>query len=328
MKAVVFRKYGPPEVLRIQDVPKPAPKDNEVLVKIITTAVNDYDWSMIRGKPFLYRLMFGLFRPKRSIPGMEMAGIVESAGTNVSEFSIGDRVYGDTSDHGFGTYAEYMAIDQQALVKIPPNMSFEEATTISHAAMLAYQGLVEVGNLRDGMKILINGAGGGMGMFGLQIAKQYSTHVTGVDTGNKLDEMKRLGFDRVIDYKQTDFTKEGEKYDLIVDAKSTRSAKAYRRALTNEGLYVTVGGYLNRLMGLLFAQKLLGYKNIKIVALKPNKDLHHIHKLYEQGKIKCTIDGPYPLEKSAEAVRRFGEGKHTGKVVISVTRDLGLEIRD
>ena len=319
MKALVFKKYGSPEVLQLREITKPTPEENEVLVRIHATAVNDYDWSMIRGKPYLYRLLFGLLKPKHQIPGMELSGTIEALGTNAKSFKIGDHVYGDISTYGFGGFAEYVCINEKALVIKPDKMRFEEATAIPHAATLALQGLVDAGDIKKGQKILINGAGGGMGTFGLQIAKLYDAEVTGVDTGDKLKMMEEIGFDHIIDYKKEDFTKNGQKYDLILDAKTTRSTFDYLRALSSKGKYVTVGGYLNRLFPIFLLKPWISFfskKRMHIVALKPNKDLNYISELFEAGKIRPVIDGPFNLSQLPEAIQYFGEGRHQGKVVI------------
>ena len=207
MKAVIFTKYGSPEVLQFREVAKPSPGEQEVLIKIQATAVNDYDWSMVRGKPYLYRLMYGIFKPKIIIPGMELSGTVEAVGENAKLFNVGDQVYGDISGYGFGSFAEFVCINENAITLKPEKMSFEEAASIPHATMLAVQGLIDIGKIQKGQKILINGAGGGVGTFGLQIAKLYDTEVTGVDTGEKLVMMKSMGFDHIIDYQKEDFTK-------------------------------------------------------------------------------------------------------------------------
>ena len=321
MKAILLTKYGAPENLEVKEVAKPTPKENEVLVKIKATAINDYDWSMVRGQPYLYRLMYGFLKPKRQIPGMELAGIVEGLGKNAKSFKEGDAVYGDTSEYGFGSFAEYICINEKALVLKPDAMSFEEATSISHAAMLALQGLVDKGEIQQRQKILINGAGGGVGTFGLQIAKLHQAEVTGVDTGDKLETMKSIGFDHIIDYKKENFTRNGQKYDLILDAKTTHSPFDYARALSPNGIYVTVGGYLGKLLQVLVVGSLisiLGKKKIRLLALKPNKDLAYINQLFEEGKLKPVIDGPYKLHELPKAIQYFGEGKHTGKVVITI----------
>ena len=321
MKAIICTKYGLPEVLQLKEVEKPTPKENEVLVKVIATAVNDYDWSMVRGKPYLYRLMFGIIKPKRKITGMELAGVIEALGTNATSFKVGNEVYGDISGYGFGSFAEYICINEKALKLKPGEMSFEQAASIPHASMLAVQALIDIGKVQKGEKILINGAGGGFGTFGLQIAKLFSTQVTGVDTGDKLEMMKSIGFDHIIDYRKEDFTKNGQRYDLILDAKTNRSTFNYLRSLSPNGRYVTVGGTTSRLLQAFFLGPIIhrfSKKNIRIVALKPNKDLDYINELFEEGKINPVIDGPYKLSEVPEAIRYFGEGKHKGKVVINI----------
>ncbi len=324
MKAIVCTKYGAPKDLQLKEVPKPIPKENEVLVKIYATAVNDYDWSLVRGKPYIYRLMFGFLKPKAQIPGMELAGVVGALGANTKKSKVGDLVYGDISAYGFGSFAEYICIDENALIHKPNTMSFEEATSIPHAATLALQGLIDVGKMQKEQKVLINGAGGGMGTFGLQIAKLYNAEVTGVDTGDKLETMKLIGFDHVIDYKKEDFTKNGQHYDLILDAKTNRSIFSYTRSLSPNGKYVTVGGNLTKLFLLLilkFWVSKFSKKRMHIVSLKPNKDLDYINELFENGNIKPVIDGPFTLSEIPKAIQYFGEGKHKGKVVITVVND-------
>lgn len=321
MKAIVLPRYGSTNALQIAEVGQPTPKKGEVLVKILATALNDYDWSMMLGKPYLYRLMFGILKPKQHILGMELAGIVEALGENTKSLKIGDAVYGDISEYGFGSFAEYICIDEKALALKPDCMSFEEAASIPHASMLAVQGLIDVGKIKQGERILINGAGGGVGSLGFQIAKLYGAEVTGVDTGDKLQMMQTIGFDHVIDYKQVDFTKNDQRYDLILDAKTCHSIFDYVRALNPGGRYVTVGGYLNRLLQTLIMKPLISKfseKTVDIVALKANKDLAYISDLYKNGNIKAVIDGPYELSDVPERLEYFGAGKHTGKVVISV----------
>ena len=318
MKAIVCDKYGSPLSLRLKEIPRPKPKENEVLIKIKATAVNDYDWSMVRGKPGIYRIFFGLFKPKRSVPGMELSGEIVEVGSNTNKFKIGDEVYGDTSDHCFGTFAEYISINENALTHKPSKMSHIDASATSHASMLAYQGLIEIGKIKKGDKILINGAGGGVGTFALQLAKIYNCEVTGVDTGDKLNMMKSIGFDHVIDFKKEDFTKSNEKYDLILDAKTTRPPNSYTRCLRSNSKYVTVGGDVFRLLQILFARK-IRRKSVFMVGLKANKYLSEINDLYDQGIIKPIIDGPYSLEEVPQAIQRFGDGKHAGKIVITIS---------
>ena len=211
---------------------------------------------------------------------MELSGVVESAGSAVSQFKQGDAVYGDISNFGFGSFAEYICINEKAVVLKPDMMSFEDAAAIPHASMLAYQAILEKGKIKPALKILINGAGGGVGTFGLQLAKTFHAEVTGVDTGEKLEKMLSLGFDHVIDYKKEDFTKSRNLYDLVIDAKTTRWPFAYLRSLNKNGKYVTVGGLLSCLLQVLFFKFWIGMftkKQLHIVALKPNRDLDYIH---------------------------------------------------
>jgi len=317
MKAIICARYGAPEQLQLREVPTPVLKDGQVLVRVHATTVNDYDWSMVSGSPLIYRLFFGLFRPRRPIPGMELAGTVELLGPNATRWRVGDAVYGDTSNGGLGTFAELVAVPENELRRIPPGLTFVEAAAIPHALELAYQAVIEVGALKNGERVLINGGGGGVGTFALQLAKQRGCAVWGVDTGPKLEAMTALGFDRVIDYKQHDFTRLGERFDLVVDARTKRSPRDLARALTPSGRYVTVGGDPSRLIMILFS-RLLGRRNMRIVALKSNKHLDDLAPLFSARTLKPVIDGPYALSEAPRLIRYFGEGKHTGKVVMEV----------
>ncbi|WP_425639632.1 NAD(P)-dependent alcohol dehydrogenase [Algoriphagus yeomjeoni] len=323
MKAIFFEKYGiPEEVLQLKEAPLPTPKDNEVLIKLYATAINDYDWSLVRGKPYLYRLMFGLAKPKNPITGMELSGVVEGIGSKVSKLKVGDAVYGDISHFGFGTFAEYINIPEDAVLLKPDKLSFEIAAAIPHASTLAMQALRGIAEIKQGQKVLINGGGGGVGTIGLQLAKLNNCEVSGVDSGEKLDMMKSLGYDQVIDYKKVDFTKTGEQYDLILDCKTNKSPFSYLRALKPTGVYVTIGGNPGSLISVLFWGKIFSLftsKKLKILSLKPNEGLDEIAKLVIQNKITPEIDGPYPLEDTPRLIQYFGEGKHKGKVVIKVS---------
>ena len=321
MKAIVLTKYGSQDVLHFREVAAPIPEEDEVLIRIQAAAVNDWDWCLMRGTPFYIRLMCGLLKPNVKIPGVDVAGQVEAVGRNVDRFAPGDEVYGDLSACGFGGFAEFVCADENSLALKPANMTFIDAAAIPHAAMLAIQGLRDEGQLQPGQKLLINGAGGGVGTFGLQIAKSIGVEVTGVDHSSKLDMMRSLGFDRVIDYTKEDFTKSGRRYDLILDTKTNRSIFKYLHALSPRGTYVTVGGSTGRL----FQAVLLGpmvriitNKNIRVLGLKPNKDLDYFNELFEAGKVKPVIDGPYQLSEVPEVIRRFGEASHKGKLVISL----------
>jgi NADPH:quinone reductase-like Zn-dependent oxidoreductase len=324
MKAYNIKNYGEPhKVLRLIEVEKPEPKNTEVQIKVCATTINDYDWCITTGKPFAYRLIFGIFSPKKKLrfPGMEVSGFVEKVGNNATKFKVGDAVYGDISNFRFGSFAEFLCIDEKALARKPEKMSFEEATSIPHAAMLAVQGLRDVGQIKDGQKILINGGGGGVGSFGVQIAKLYKADVTGVDTGEKLKAMKTQGFDTVIDYKVKDFTKSDQQYDLILDCKTNRSLWKFLKVLKPEGKYVSIGGKSGKLLQMIYMSpilKLFSKKRVLMTMLKANKDLAYINTLYEENKINCVIDGPYPFDQIPWAVQRFGDGLHHGKIVISV----------
>ncbi len=320
MKAILFEKYGLPlEVLKIKEVTRPVPKNNEVLVKIQAAAVNDYDWSLVRGSPLLYRLMFGILKPKHKIPGMELSGFVEEIGSKVRGLKVGDAVFGDISGYGFGTFAEYICIDENAVIKKPDFLSFEEAASIPHAFTLASQALKGLGKIRQGQKVLINGGGGGVGSMGVQLAKLYNCEVTGVDAGEKLSHMTSLGFDSVLDYMKTDFTANGAKFDLILDCKTDRSPFSYLRVLNPTGKYVTIGGKPGSLLKILIFGKLttlFSGKKLLILSLKPNKALKETLELFNQNKILCKIDGPYLLEDIPRLIQYFGDGKHKGKIVI------------
>lgn len=317
----MFTRYGPPEVLHLAEVPQPVPADDEVLVRVRATAVNDWDWNFVRGRPVALRPLFGRLRPEHGILGVDVAGQVESVGADVTRFRAGDEVYGDLSEAGFGAFAEYVSAPEHALAIKPSGMSFEQAATVPHAANLAVQGLVDAGGIRPGMKVLINGGGGGVGMFGVQIARAHDAEVTGVDSADKAGMMRELGFDHVIDYRCEDFTRNGRRYDLILDAKTTRAPWSYLRSLAPGGTYATVGGHLDRLVLVGLAGRLFGRfgtRTLRVVALQPNKDLDYVSQLYEAGQLRFVIDGPFELSQVAEAVKRFGEAKHQGKVVIAV----------
>jgi NADPH:quinone reductase-like Zn-dependent oxidoreductase len=323
MKAIVLTKYGTPDVLEFKEVEKPIPKDDEVLIKVHAASINDWDWGLVRGKPFVTRLASGgLLKPKIKIPGVDIAGQVETVGGNVKKFQPGDEVYGDLSECGFGGFAEYVCVRENALALKPAGMTFEEAAAIPHAAMLAVQGLRDKGQIQQGQKLLINGAGGGVGIFGVQIAKLFGAEVTGVDSAEKLDMMRSIGFDHVIDYKKEDFTRNGLCYDLILDTKTTRSPFDYARSLSPNGIYVTVGGFMTRIFQALLLGPLISLftkKKISILGLKPNKDLAYMNELFEAGKVKFVIDGPFKLSEVPDALRYFGEAKHKGKIIITIS---------
>lgn len=319
MKAIVYYKYGTPDDLELKEIDKPVPKEDEVLIKVHAVSINDWDDGLLHGD-FINRLLNGLRKPKRKILGSDIAGRIEAVGKNVKQFKPGDEVYGDLSGQ-WGGFAEYVCARENLLALKPAAMSFEQAAAIPQAAMLAVQGLIDKGKIKQGQKLLINGAGGGVGTFGIQIAKLYGVEVTGVDNTGKLDMMLLMGFDHIIDYTKEDFTKNGKCYDLILDVKTNRSMFDYARALCRNGVYVTVGGSVARLFqALLLAPwiSMIHKKYIRIVALKPNKDLKYINELFEAGKIKPVIDGHYRLDEVPEAFRLFGKANHKGKIVITI----------
>jgi NADPH:quinone reductase-like Zn-dependent oxidoreductase len=320
MKAIVFTKYGSPDVLELKEVEKPTPKDDEVLIRVHAASINDWDWGALQGIPFVNRLIFGLLKPKKQILGSDIAGRIEAVGKNVRQFQPGDEVFGDLSGD-WGGFAEYVCARQNALALKAPSMTFEEAAAIPQAAMLALQGLRDKGQIQPGQKLLINGAGGGVGTFAIQIAKLYGVEVTAVDSPEKLDMLRSMGAEHVIDYTHEDFTKNGQCYDLILDVKTNRSILDCARALSPNGIYVTVGGSMPRLLQALVLVPwilMTTNKKIRIVTLKPNKDLAYMKELFEAGKVIPVIDGPYKLSEVPKAFRHLGEGRHKGKVVITL----------
>jgi len=321
MQAIVLTRYGSPDDLELQDVDTPQPGEGEVVVKVHAAAVNDYEWAMVRGKPLYIRAIAGLRRPKIRIMGTDIAGRVEAVGDGVESLAVGDDVYGDLSDCGFGGFAEYVAVPERAVMRMPKNLTHVEAATIPHAAGLAYQSLYEIGHVDDVRTLLINGAGGGVGPIAVQLAKLHGVEVTGVDKTDKLDYLRGLGFDHVIDYTTTDFTKTGQRYDLILDVKTNRSPYSYVRALEPGGTYVTVGGSMPRLLQIMTLGRLTGRRagrRIEVLGLKPNKSLDEMTALVEAGKVVPAVDRVYELSETPAALQRFGDAEQHGRVVIRV----------
>ena len=323
MKAILLKEYGLPNLLEVGDLAKPIPNENEVLVKIHSASINDWDWGLVRGKPFVIRLFFGLKKPKINIPGVDISGKIEAVGSNVSSFKIGDEIYCDLSECGCGGFAEYVCVPEKILSKKPSNISYNDASALPHAGLLALQGLVEKGKVKSGQSVLINGAGGGVGTLGIQILKPYGVKVTGVDSDEKLELMKSLGYDSLMDYKKTDFTDTVEKYDLILDTKSYRSAFKVARSLKKDGTYITVGGSMVRLVEIALLGWLISLftrKKLSVLIHQPNKGLDQISKLVEKGQIKPVVDGPYEFDKIPELIQYFGEGRHLGKIVVEIVK--------
>jgi len=321
MKAIVYSEYGPPDVLQLEEIEKPIPKSNEVLVKVHAVSINDWDWGLLIGKPFMNRLFFGLLRPKIRILGSDIAGQVEAVGINANQFHPGDEVFGDLSGCGFGGFAEYVCARENALVSKPGSMTFEQAAATPQAAILALQGLRDRREIMQGQRVLINGAGGGAGTFAIQIAKSFGAEVTGVDSTVKLDVMRSIGADHVIDYTQEDFTNIGRSYDFILDFAAHHAISDYWRVLRSNGIYVMVGGSTSLILQAMFLGPLISVitsKKMGILMYKPNMDLCLIKDLFESGIVKPVIDKCYRLSEVAEALRYFGEGRHRGKVVITL----------
>ncbi|MEE8588990.1 MAG: NAD(P)-dependent alcohol dehydrogenase [Sulfurimonadaceae bacterium] len=322
MKAMVYTRYGPPDVLQLKEVEKPTPKDDEVLVKVQAVSINDWDWQLLQGIPFVNRMMAGLLKPTRiQILGCDIAGRVEAVGKNVKQYRAGDKVFGDLSRCGFGGFAEYVCAREDALTLKPETMTFEDAAAIPQAGLLALQGLSDKGELQPGQKVLINGASGGAGTFAVQIAKSLGTEVTGVCSTKKMDFVRSLGADHVIDYTQEDFTKNGQQYDLILDMQAHHSIFDCKRSLLPNGIYAFVGGTDTRALQAIFLGPLIsmtGSKKMGLLLHKPNKDLALMIELIKSGKVTAVVDRLYPLSKAAEAMRYFGEGHKKGKIVITM----------
>jgi NADPH:quinone reductase-like Zn-dependent oxidoreductase len=326
MKAMVYEKYGPPEVLQLKEVPKPTPRDDEVLVRVHAAAVNFGDWALLRGKPFVVRLMSGgLLEPKNQILGADIAGRVEAVGGNVKQFRPGDEVFGDISGCGFGGFAEYAPVPENALALKPANISFEEAAAVPMAGVVALQGLRDQGEIQPGQKVLIVGASGGNGTFAVQIAKSFGAEVTGVCSTRNLDLVRSIGADQVIDYTREDFTQSGQRYDLILATGGYHSILDYRRALSPKGTYVMVGGAMAQVYEAMilgpFISMTGGKKMVNLAAMPNQEDLVFMKELLEAGKVVPVIDRRYPLSEIAEALRYYGEGHSQGKVVVTVEQE-------
>jgi NADPH:quinone reductase-like Zn-dependent oxidoreductase len=325
MKAIVYTQYGSPDVLHLEEVEKPAPKDNEVLVKVFAAAITVGDLIFVKGDPFLARLGSGLFGPKHQIPGKEMAGRVEAVGRNVTQFKAGDEVFGDLYVCGLGAFAEYVCVPEAAIALKPANMIFEEAAAVAESAIVALQGLRNKGKIQPGQKVLINGASGGVGSFAVQIAKSFGAVVTAVTSTRNLALATSIGANHVIDYTQEDFTQNGQHYDLILAANGFHPISEYKRALSPNGIYVMTGGSMNQMTQAMIQGpwiSMTGSQKMGNMNLKPNKsDLVFMKDLLESGKVKPVIDRCYPLSEVPAAFRYLDEGHAQGKVVITVAQD-------
>jgi NADPH:quinone reductase-like Zn-dependent oxidoreductase len=321
MKAIICTKYGSVDNFHLEEVPKPVPKDNEVLIKIRAASMNAADLEILHGA--WSARMVGPLRPRNKIPGSDVAGVVEAVGGNVTKFKPGDEVFGDTLMRGFGAFAEYVSVSEEILEPKPPSMTFEEIATYPQSGLIALQSLRGKKQIKKGDKVLINGAGGGMGSFGVQIAKYYGAEVTAVDGPTKLDMIRSLGADHVIDYTKENYTKSGKRFDLVVDVVAHNSVFAFKRVLGPDGRFVVVGGSKSSIFQVIFLGPLLTIGSKKKLGLNPIKtnpkeDMAFLVKLFEAGLVKPVIDRRFALEEVPEAFRYFEEGHVKGKIVITM----------
>jgi NADPH:quinone reductase-like Zn-dependent oxidoreductase len=321
LKAITYTKYGPPDVLRLTEIEKPTPKENEVLIKIHAASVNAYDWHLLTADIFLVRFMGGgLFKPKNPRLGADMAGRVEAVGRNIMQLKPGDEVFGMVR----GAFAEYTCAPEDALVLKPSNLSFEQAAAVPMSAITALQGLRDIGQIQPGQKVLINGASGGVGTFAVQVAKSFGAEVTAVCSTRNLEQARSLGADHVIDYTKEDFTQSRQQYDIIFAANGYHSLSAYKRALTPKGIYVMAGGTKAQMFESMFGSWISeknGRKLRGVAAKRSQKDLTILKELLEADKVVPVIDRRYPLRDAAEALRYLGEGHAKAKVIITIEQD-------
>ena len=323
MKAVVYEKYGPPDVLELREVEKPTPKDNELLIRVYATTVTSGD-CRIRGSKFpggywlLARLMFGLFRPRKKILGFELAGEVEAVGKDVKSFKVGDQVFGGAG-FGLGAYAEYICLPEDGVVAIKPaNMTYEEAAAVAFGAITSLFFLRDKGKIQSGQKVLINGASGSLGTYGVQLAKYYGAEVTGVCSGANLELVKSLGADKVIDYTEEDVNESGETYDIVYDTIGNISFSRSKGMLQRKGMHLAAAAGLSQSAHVLTTSLRGGKKFISGTTEGKAEDLKYLGELIEAGKIKPVIDRVYPMEEIVEAHRYVEQGHKKGHVVITL----------
>jgi NADPH:quinone reductase-like Zn-dependent oxidoreductase len=318
MKAAVRHRYGSPDVVKLEEIGKPSPADDESLIEVRAVSLNASDWEFLIARPAYVRF-WGPFKPRCKVLGSDVAGRVEAVGKCVRKFGPGDEVFGDILGR-WGGLAEYACAPEDALMLKPASMSFEQASALPQAGLVALQGLRDKGRVQSGERVLINGAGGGAGTFAVQLAKSLGARVTGVDSARKLELMRSVGADFVVDYRREDFTRSGQRYDLILDLVAHRSIFDNKRALSPNGRYVLAGGSLPRILEALFLGPLFstGGKRMGIVGVQANKGLDYMVELFEAGTVVPVIDRTYPLDEAAAALRYLGDGQALGKVVIRI----------
>ena len=319
MKAFMRERYGSPDLLELREIARPTPREGEVLVKIHAVSLNASDWEILHGVP-LYARLFGVFRPRIKILGSDIAGKIVARGPNATKFNIGDPVFGDVIG-AFGGFAGYVAVPQSKLILKPDGLSFQEASALPQSGCIALQGIFDRIEAPTGAKVLINGAGGGSGAFAIQMAKYRGAEVTAVDTAEKLDAMKAMGADHVVDFKWEDFTRINDEYDLILDLAAHKSIFAYPRAIKPGGQYLMVGGSMLLMVQILLLGKLLSMftgKRIGILPVKPNRGLDVVVKMIEYGRLKPVIDRTFEFRDTISAMNYMGEGQAKGKVVIAL----------
>lgn len=322
MKAVVYSHYGSPDVLELKEVEKPIIRENEVLVKVYAASLNAADWHLLRADPFVARFFIGLLKPRYNILGADIAGRVKAVGRDVKQFKPGDEVFGELSQCGWGGFAEYARANEDALALKPSNLTFEEAAAAPLAALTALQALRDIGHIQAGQKVLVNGASGGVGTFAVQLAKVFGAEVTAVCSTGKISMVRSIGADHVVDYTYDDFTKKGQRYDLIIGANGYHSVTEYERALSPGGIYVMTGGSGKQMFEALFMGpmiSMIGSKKIRSMSMKSNKaDLLSIKELLEAGKVVPVIDRRYPLSEIGQAIRYLEEGHAKGKIIVTI----------